>query len=230
MAIQPEDPIIVTDEVEMNEPSVPVMNVRRRLPPWKKPLPTLGNRTSICPFCDAIHWAAERVHSSSVASPRFQTCCKEEERGIHGGIRSFSIHGQIFHQTGGALREGAIPSYAQAYFLDGNEAVDARSNRYNLNPTIVRELTAMIEITNPFVQFYQTAHESLNDSNLEGEHRVVITPHFRLVREEGTDRRLYNLPTTSEFAIVIPDEVDSDQRDVIFYQRNGDGTLSTKFQ
>lgn len=88
----------------------------------------------------------------------------------------------------------------------------------------------MTETTNPFLHFYRIAHESLNDSNLEGEHRVVINPQFCLVREEGTGRRHYNFPTTSELAIAIPDEVDSYQRDVILYRRNGDGTLSSKFQ
>ncbi|POS81992.1 hypothetical protein EPUL_004633, partial [Erysiphe pulchra] len=143
----------------------------RRLPQWLAPLPThrtipaaytsrynrnlpthnLGRCTSVCPFCHALHWPQERVHSSSIARPRFQTCCKEgqvvlnempeppaylrwlwtsddrdakafrnnsrqynrafaftsfkytedrrlADRGIHGGLRSFSIHGQIYHQ------------------------------------------------------------------------------------------------------------------------------------
>ncbi|POS82217.1 hypothetical protein EPUL_004937, partial [Erysiphe pulchra] len=286
-----------------NEENYTINRIHRRLPPWQLPLPSnrpvpagffsrykkemsihyLGSRSSICPSCKALHWIQERVQSSTIANPRFQTCCKEgqvvldaipeppellrrlwtsneadakafrrdshlynrafaftsfnytpdkrlNEQGIRGGIRSFSIHGQIYHQTGGALREGAVPSYAQVYFLDGNEAVNSRSTRFNLNPRIVSDLTAMMETINPFVNFYRTAQESLNDSNLEGEQRVVITPQFRLVREEGTDRRRYNLPTVSEFAVVIPDEVDSDQRDVILYQRNGDGTLSNKFQ
>lgn len=99
-----------------------------------------------------------------------------------------------------------MPAYAQVYFLDGNETVDARSKNYYLNFVIVGELTAMIESMNPFVRFYRTAH----NSNLEGEHRVVVTPRFRLVREEETDQPRYNVPTTSEFVIVIPDEVNSD--------------------
>ncbi|POS81914.1 hypothetical protein EPUL_005159, partial [Erysiphe pulchra] len=71
--------------------------VTRRLPPWltprgqnravpagyvsqyknDMPLHDLGDRTSICPFCKALHWPQERVHGSSIGNPRFQTCCKE---------------------------------------------------------------------------------------------------------------------------------------------------------
>ncbi|POS82786.1 hypothetical protein EPUL_003994 [Erysiphe pulchra] len=223
----------------------------------------LGNRASICSICSAILFAAERVHSSSMANPRIQTCCNEgqvkinaipeppelfkrlltsEEREAKEFQRKLNLYNRAFAFTSfnytagrrleerGALREGAVPSYAQVYFLDGNEAVNARSTRLNLNPRIVSELTSMIETTNPFVNFYRTAHESFQDSNLEGEQRVVITPQFRLMREDGTDRRRFNLPTVPEFAIFIPYEVDSDRRDIILYQRRSDGTLTKKFQ
>lgn len=37
----------------------------------------LGERNSICPNCKALHFSSEKVKSSSLAAPRFQTCCKE---------------------------------------------------------------------------------------------------------------------------------------------------------
>ncbi|POS82247.1 hypothetical protein EPUL_004448, partial [Erysiphe pulchra] len=209
----------------------------RRLPQWLAPLPThrripaaytsqynrnlpthnLGRCTSVCPSCHALHWPQERVHSSSIARPRFQTCCKEgqvvlnempeppaylrwlwtsedrdakefrknsrqynrafaftsfkytedrrlADRGIHGGLRSFSIHGQIYHQTGAAMREGAVPRYAQLYFVGSERAVEARTEGNNLNPDIVRSLTELIEQNNPFVEYYHTALRSLQES------------------------------------------------------------------
>ncbi|POS83856.1 hypothetical protein EPUL_003495, partial [Erysiphe pulchra] len=90
-----------TDEDNTNVISEENLVVDRRastrMPYWNMPLPTrrsapaayfsrfdqnmpthnLGNRTSICPSCKAIHWVQERVHSSSIVNPRFQTCCKE---------------------------------------------------------------------------------------------------------------------------------------------------------
>ncbi|KAF5200697.1 hypothetical protein FRX31_009716 [Thalictrum thalictroides] len=90
---------------------------------------------------------------------------------------------------------------------------------------------------NPFIEYYYTALESLNRSNSEqAEGRenlpqtVRLNPQYRLILEEGADRRRYNLPTAAEFALVIPDEVDSDNRDVILFTKNTDGSISDRFQ
>ncbi|KAF5176634.1 hypothetical protein FRX31_033779, partial [Thalictrum thalictroides] len=152
------------------------------------------------------------------------------DRGITGGLRSFSIHGQIYHQTGAALREGATPRYAQLYFVGSERAIEARTGGNNLNPDIVRSLTELIEQNNPFVEYYHTALRSLQESEQEGSLRVVLNPEFRLVVEPHTDRRRYNLPTTNEVAVVIPDGADRNSRDVILFARNGDGTLSQRFE
>ncbi|POS86415.1 hypothetical protein EPUL_000760, partial [Erysiphe pulchra] len=213
-----------------------------------------GSCISVCRFCNALHWPQECVHSSSVANTRFQTCCREgqvklcdlpeplhylkwfwtsEDRevknfrknsipcnrafaftslsygrdtrladmGICDGIQNFSIRGQICHQTGATRREGVVPRYAQLYFVDPEEACQTRVERDNLDPEIVRELGSMIERTNPFVQHYRTAYDSFLASHLEGPQRVVI-----------------------------PDEIDSDSRDVILFERDGYGNLSNRFQ
>ncbi|POS82695.1 hypothetical protein EPUL_003563, partial [Erysiphe pulchra] len=83
-AIRPEGLIITTYEVEINEPNVTTVNgysqtfislaqatsVRRSTPAGylsrynpNMVAHNLGSRTSICPFCSAIHFAAEPVHA-----------------------------------------------------------------------------------------------------------------------------------------------------------------------
>ena len=37
----------------------------------------LGEMNVICPRCKALHFGAEKMKGSSVAAPRFQTCCKD---------------------------------------------------------------------------------------------------------------------------------------------------------
>lgn len=37
----------------------------------------LGNLESICHYCKALRFSAEKVKGSSVAQIRFQTCCKK---------------------------------------------------------------------------------------------------------------------------------------------------------
>ncbi|POS82240.1 hypothetical protein EPUL_005446, partial [Erysiphe pulchra] len=112
-----------------------------------------------------------------------------------------------------------------------------RVRQSNLNPRIVEEISSIIQQVNPFVSYYHTALQSLQMSNVEqrqnqtgNERRVVLSPQYRLIMQEGTDRRRYNLPVAREFAIVIPDEVESDNRDVVLLARNSDGTLSPNFQ
>ena len=36
----------------------------------------LGKMDLECPSCHALHWAAERLHGSSLINPKFGTCCK----------------------------------------------------------------------------------------------------------------------------------------------------------
>ncbi|POS88241.1 hypothetical protein EPUL_000065 [Erysiphe pulchra] len=115
--------------------------------------------------------------------------------------------------TGAAMRDGAVPRYAQFYFVGSKSAVEARTERENLNSEIVTRLTELIQQNNPFVEYYHTALRSLQDSELEGSLRVVLNPDFRLVVEPHTDRRRYNLPTTDEIAVVIPDAADRNTRD-----------------
>ncbi|POS82607.1 hypothetical protein EPUL_005056, partial [Erysiphe pulchra] len=284
--------------------------VPRRLPPWlaarglnraipagyisqfrnDMPVHDLGVRSSWCRFCGALHWPQERVHGSSIRSPRFQTCCREgqvviaripdppeflrrlwtseegfarrfrrqarqynrafaftsfnfnpdqrlQERGIRGGIQSFSIHGEIFHRTGAISRPGVTPAYSQLYFLDPEQAIAQRTVRSNLDPMIVRELTSMINESNPFAQYYRSALESLqavhaaNLANQIGQvQRVILNPNYRLILEQGADRRRYNLPTAREVAVLIPDGSRSDTRDVVLFARNDDGALSERFE
>ncbi|POS82194.1 hypothetical protein EPUL_004187, partial [Erysiphe pulchra] len=91
-----EESIPIPNDNDRNETEVENI-APRRLPQWLAPLPThrtipaaytskynrnlpthnLGRCTSVCPSCHALHWPQERVQSSSVARPRFQTCCKE---------------------------------------------------------------------------------------------------------------------------------------------------------
>ncbi|POS86956.1 hypothetical protein EPUL_001157, partial [Erysiphe pulchra] len=132
--------------------------------------------------------------------------------------------------TGAAMREGAAPRYAQLYFVGSERAVEARTEGNNLNPDIVRSLSELIEQNNPLFEYYYTALRSLQESEQQGSLRVVLNPEFRLIVEEHTDRRRYNLPTTNEVAVVIPDGADRNSRDVILFARNGDGTLSQRFK
>jgi len=48
-----------------------------------------------------------------------------------------------------------------------------------------------------------------------------LNPHIELLITKGLDQRRYNLPTTNEVAIIIPDEYrEASHRDIILAQQN----------
>ena len=168
---------------------------------------------------------------------KFTSDDRLERQGIRGGLRSFATLGQVYHQSGAVARPGQIPKYAQLYFLDPDAANSVRVEQRRLDPEIVEVISMVIVEHNPFQNYYHRALESLQVSNAEqeeagnnGECRAILDVNFQLVVRQGADRRRENLPTVSEFAAILPDVSDKDSRDIILFIRNGDGSLSTRFQ
>jgi hypothetical protein len=74
----------------------------------------LGLMNIHCPYCDALHWLDERVSSSRVGRPEFQTCC------AHGKIKL------------SPLRTPPAPLY-DLFTGDTHEAKEFRSNIVQYN-------------------------------------------------------------------------------------------------
>ncbi|KAH8144449.1 uncharacterized protein LAJ45_11579 [Morchella importuna] len=74
----------------------------------------LGRMKVICSSCQSLHWICERVHGSSIALPRFESCCKK------GDIQLPAL--------------GQAPEYLQ-YLLESTDSVPkqfrARIREYN---------------------------------------------------------------------------------------------------
>ncbi|POS87473.1 hypothetical protein EPUL_000821, partial [Erysiphe pulchra] len=190
------------------------------------PAHDLGERTSICPSCKALHWAQEKVQNSTINSPKFQTCCKEGQVVLppmpetpEGLRRLWTSEERDAKEFRNNSRQ-----YNRAFaFTSFNYTPDRRLQDLGLRGGfkafrfMARFFT---KLNNPFIEYYHTALESLNRSNSEqAEGRVNqpltvrLNPQYRLILEEGADRRRYNLPTAAEFALMIPDEVDSDSKE-----------------
>ena len=159
----------------------------------------------------------------------FTSCCytpDERLRGI-GGIHPFQIRGELFHLQG-PLRhaQGQLPSFAQLYFYDPLYASGSRFAQHpELRETLLRALFEIIQTCgNPFIQFYKTAQETLEQHEQEqGRIRVLLNPQMRLVLEQGADQRRSNLPTSTEVSVFIPDEASAPgTRDIVLAQRYTD--------
>lgn len=65
----------------------------------------------------------------------------------------------------------------------------------------------MLHCVNPFISMYKTAREQLRKANND-QIRIVITPQLQLILKDQTDHHQYNLSTTEEVAVIIPEETD----------------------
>lgn len=149
---------------------------------------------------------------------------EQDRRVTTPGIAPFQIHGELHHDSGALLPEGAAPPrYAQLLFYDAREAL---AHRMALNQTLdemtVRELSTMLLDCNRFVPIYRTAREILHRASSTIAHpQVQVNINMEIVLEDSSDRRRYNLPTANEVAAIIPNhlEPESTMRDIILRLR-----------
>ncbi|OBZ77629.1 hypothetical protein A0H81_02893 [Grifola frondosa] len=199
--------------------------------PYREPIHChdLGRMNIPCSYCRALHWADEKLVNSSASRPQFGTCCDSgqvwlpppddpppeirelltsdgpeainfhthihqynaalaftslgvqiNERINNGrGSYIFHIHGELCHLVGLLLpaREQP-PAYAQLYIYDPDEALHHRiSTNSNLDHSTMEHLQTVL------TAIYKHAYEVLADE----------------------DCRQYNLPTTEEIAVIMPE-------------------------
>jgi hypothetical protein len=128
---------------------------------------------------------------------------------LHGaGPCSFHMHGDLHHNMGALIPQNdAQPAYAQLYIYDPQAALAARQARNpTLNHTIMSDLQMMLNSVNPFVELYKQAYQIMIEKPPE-EHGNI---QARIVLQQDTDRRQYNLPTVEDVAAIIPGNGEED--------------------
>ncbi|KAF5934349.1 hypothetical protein HYC85_030520 [Camellia sinensis] len=138
------------------------------------------------------------------------------------GPTSFTIHGELRHRTGSLQPQpGQDASYAQLYIYDSYSALEIRNRR---NPNLRRDVLKTIQDSllqvNAFVDKYRQAHAILHQLDSVG-HNLPAHFHYN----STTDRRRYNLPTTDEIAIVIPDAWAATEQNRLTYYKLNQGKL-----
>ncbi|XP_077246036.1 uncharacterized protein LOC143885875 [Tasmannia lanceolata] len=117
---------------------------------------------------------------------------------------SFRISGSNYHQIGTLLpRPNCKPMFPQLYVYDPKDeirnrrtAIHAHNGRFSIDEHIFRNLTHMLNCTNPYVQSFRYARKFLkNDS--------TIDLRIRLIEERSRDSQQYNLPTAPEVAALM---------------------------
>lgn len=106
------------------------------------------------------------------------------------GIQSFSIHGELYHLQGPlSALPGQDSQFAQLYFYNPAYATEVCHRRHvDLDPTVLQQLSNILQTINPFIQLYKTAKDRIEEDTVDGSPtHVILNPQMRLMIEKGAD-------------------------------------------
>lgn len=104
------------------------------------------------------------------------------------------------------------PKFTQLYVIDtANELENRLKHTPNLNKEVLKNLQTMLHQENSFVKLYKNAFEN-----------TINVPEIsiQIKAQSGKDRRRYNLPSSSEIAVLLPGEI-HEERDIIVKKQSG---------
>ncbi|KAF9025557.1 hypothetical protein BDZ89DRAFT_888347, partial [Hymenopellis radicata] len=134
------------------------------------------------------------------------------------GPSVFRLHGALYHNLGQLLPgEDGSRKYAQLYILDSRDEATAQRMRNNtgLRFDVMNIIHDVLYRYNIYVPQFLTAAERLQRHN-------APNAFAQLSFTSTKDKRRYNLPTASEIAVVISDNVDPQaRRDIMLELRQG---------
>ena len=157
-----------------------------------------------------------RAYNSSLAF----TSLGVNEQFLKGrGPPTFRIQGTVCHRTGQLLpEEGEQPKFSQIFIYDvQNQLTNRMKWNDGLQRQCLHQLQQMLHDVNPYIKEYKHAAEVIRQAgDNAGEVRLVL-------KETGRDPRRYNLPTTSDIAIIMPGSGEEPgHRDIALYRRASD--------
>jgi len=100
--------------------------------------------------------------------------------------------------------------------LTSNGANADKYKKKELRKEIIDAVIKLLNSVNPYVEHLRTARDRFNANPDE-------TLHMRIVSKRETDGRVYNVPTISEVAMLIPGDftIDMSCRDIIVEEKSG---------
>ena len=138
------------------------------------------------------------------------------------GVYTFRIQGAVVHEMS-TLRpaEGQPSKFAQIYFYDPDEQAARRAGFFDntLQQERLREIQAILEISNRFCHLYKTIREREAEQGSTEDLTIVL----KAAREvKGRRQRQYDLPSANEVAVLLPgDGTATEPRDIRIEGRDG---------
>ena len=151
---------------------------------------------------------------------------------LHGGIKPFSIRGEVYHMTGPLEPSNeTLPSFAQTYFYDPQFVTDGLLAQGKNNTVLRRDLLLRLremlrECRNPFIDIYKTAKDCLDEAPTDSRD-IILNPQMKLMLQDGFNKQRTNIPTSTEIAVIIPEETEKPTcRDIVIARRAEDGSTA----
>jgi len=139
-----------------------------------------------------------------------------------GSIYTMRIQGMIYHRIGSILpKEGQKAKCAQIYIHDDLDESTTLRQGYSskLDPMTIQKIhgALLYDCSNIFMEQFKKAADILKKN-------PVADLQIRIQTNRDIDKRVYNRPTASEIAVLIPnvdDEVNMKPREAIIFSKNG---------
>ncbi|KAJ7194072.1 hypothetical protein GGX14DRAFT_378336, partial [Mycena pura] len=129
---------------------------------------------------------------------------------------NFRIRGELQHRIGSLLpAEGHTPKYAQLYFYEPQAVLDHRmQNNANLRHDTMATLQRVINTHHQYAAQFLNAKQILaREETQDVDLRLCVAPRVHV--------RQGNLPSADEVAVIIPDQANTEPRDIILCCRDG---------
>ena len=143
-----------------------------------------------------------------------------DEKLNQGSIYTMRIMGMIYHRIGPILpQNGMKAKCAQIYIHDGLDDSTTLRQDYSqkLDPITLKKIhgALLYDCTNIFIEQFKIASEMLKCN-------PVADLQIRIETNRNIDKRIYNRPTASEVAVLIPAiEDEQKNREAIVFTKNG---------
>lgn len=134
---------------------------------------------------------------------------------------------KVYHRTSHMdQNDQRLPSYAQLYIVDTEQATDirmARKENEKLKREILMEIDDFFRSHNVIAKSYKMMTEVMNQQTRQAQSNGHQIPNVGLAfRKSRKDQRRYNTPTANEVAMVFCNEDGEPpfERDIVIYRRN----------
>ena len=156
----------------------------------------------------------------------FTSCGANIQTSAGQGLFSLRIHGEMYHRIDSLLPNEGEPKFLQLYFYETDNELANRQNAFkNLEPKIIEELMSMMRANNFWLKQLMNAKESIDqrgeiDNFNEVEFRIKDFRGERNKKNKDNHPGRYNVPTSSDVAVVIPNDDEATNRDIIIRYRS----------